>query len=381
MFKRLFSLIALTLVTLNTYAQTDSSGLRVSLLTCGTGEEIWEQFGHTAVRITDSNNHTDYVYNYGTFSFGEGFELQFMRGKLLYYVSYYAYEVFLREYQQYQRSVEEQVLNLKGEEKVAIQNYLIENAKEENRYYKYDFFFDNCATRIRDIFPRALGAGFKFDNTLPEDHDLTYRELMNRYFYKKHFERVGCNLLLGSKIDQVMTNYDVMWHPDYLRDAISGATYEGRVIANDAVLVLDAPPREPAGPNWMFYITLLLCILTVIGITIPQLSTLGNIMSFLILFVTGLLGTLMLVMWLATDHQGCQNNFNVLWALPTNLIYAFVNKKKSSRYAYIGLILIAISLLLHTLRVQGLPLLELTPVLLALVFIYSSIIRKSRVSA
>lgn len=381
MFKRLFSAIALILFTLNTHAQTDSTGLRVSLLTCGTGEEIWEQFGHTAVRVTDSNNHTDYVYNYGTFSFGEGFELQFMRGKLLYYVSYYAYEVFLREYQHYQRSVEEQVLNLRGEEKIAIQNYLIENAKEENRYYKYDFFFDNCATRIRDIFPRALGSDFNFDNTLPEDHDLTYRELMNRYFYKKHFERVGCNLLLGSKIDQVMTNYDVMWHPDYLRDAISGATYEGRVIANDAVMVLDAPPREPAGPNWMFYITLLLCILTMVGITIPQLSTLGNIMSFSILFVTGLLGTLMLVMWLATDHQGCQNNFNILWALPTNLIYAFVNKKKSSRYAYIGLVLIAISLLLHILRVQGLPLLELTPVLLALVFIYSSIIRKSRIRA
>lgn len=350
--------------------------MRISLLTCGTGEEIWEQFGHNAVRVTDSVRGTDYVYNYGTFSFGEGFELQFMRGKLLYYVSYYPYDNFLQEYEYLQRFVEEQVLDLPAEEKAAIQDFLVYNAKEENRYYKYDFFFDNCATRIRDIFPTAMGEAFKFDQALPEEHHMTFRDLMNVFFYKKHFERLGCNILLGSRIDEVMTNNSVMWHPFYLRDALSGATYNGKVIAGDAKVVLDMPPRSPAGPNWPLIILSICCLLTVIGLMVPGLKLLGNIMSFIFLFVTGFLGVLILVMWFWTDHQGCQNNFNVLWALPTNLIMAFLPKRNKDKYAWVGILLIFVSLLLHVFNVQGLPLLELSPLLLALLFIFGNMIRR-----
>lgn len=376
MFRKILFSLVVACSTLLAQAQADSSGLRISLLTCATGEQIWEQFGHTAVRVTDSINGTDYVYNYGTFSFGEGFELQFMRGKLLYYVSYYPYQDFLKEYTYLQRSIEEQVLNLKPAEKHAMQDFLVWNVRDENKYYKYDFFFDNCATRIRDIFPKALGADFEFDKTLPENSTMTFRDLMDIYFYKTHFERLGCNLLLGSRIDAVMTNYNVMWHPFYLRDAVSGATSDGRVIAGEAETVLEMPPRTPAGPNWPFIILVLVSILTISGLIIPQLRVLGNIMSFLLLFVTGLLGCLMLVMWLWTDHQGCQNNYNVLWALPTNLFLAFLPKRNKSRYAMVAIILIFVSLLLHILNVQGLPLLELSPLLLALLFVFSSIIRK-----
>lgn len=359
-------------------AQTDTSGLRISLLTCATGEEIWEQFGHTAVRVTDSVNNTDYVYNYGTFAFGEGFELQFMRGKLLYYVSYYPYQNFLLEYTHLQRTVEEQVLNLEPKEKEAIKDFLVWNAKEENRYYKYDFFFDNCATRIRDIFPKALGDNFKFDKTLPEGHNYTYRQMMDRFFYKTHFERLGCNILLGSRIDEVMTNYSVMWHPFYLRDAVSGATYDGRIIADEAETVLEMPPREPAGPNWPFIILCGCCVLVFIGLVVPGLKVLGNVMSFLFLFITGLLGCLILIMWFFTDHQGCQNNYNILWALPTNIILAFLPKRNKGRYAAAGIILIFVSLLFHIFNIQGLPLFDLSPLLLAMLLIFGSIIRRNR---
>src|ERR1700754_3646150 len=88
-------------------AQTDSTHLRISLLTCGVGDEIWETFGHTAVRVTDSVNGTDVVYNYGTFNgYEKDFELKFMRGKLLYYVSCYPFIDFMSEYQMAGRKVE-----------------------------------------------------------------------------------------------------------------------------------------------------------------------------------------------------------------------------------------------------------------------------------
>ena len=376
MFRNILTTILLIFCAYGAQAQPDSSRLRISLLTCGPGEEIWAQFGHTAIRVTDSVAGTDIVYNYGTFAFGEGFEIQFMRGKLLYYVSYYAYELFKEEYARDGRRLEEQVLLIKPEEEVAISNFLKENAKEENKYYKYDFFFDNCATRIRDAFPMALGKEFNYGSTVPDDSKLTFRQIMDVYFYRVHFERLGCNLLLGSKIDKVMTDSEIMFLPDYLRNGMEGAKVAGQPVAAPIDVILEGPGHVPAGPNWPFIILTIAALLTIAGLMLPKLKWLGNAMSFLFLLVTGLLGTLMLVMWLWTDHQGCDDNFNILWALPTNLLIAFLPKRNKGKYAAVAIALIFVSLLLHILRVQQLPLLELSPLLFVMLFIYGSIIKR-----
>lgn len=382
MMKRFFSVL---LVICSFYsginAQTDSSRLRVSMLTCGVGDEIWETFGHTAIRVTDSTLGTDMVYNYGTFGFSDDFEMQFMKGKLLYYVSYYPYTDFLDEYVSAKRSVQEQVLLLNEEKKKEVSDFLKENAKEENRYYKYDFFFDNCATRIRDVFPRSLGKDFHFAQVIPTDSRITFRQIINRYFYKVHFERFGINLLLGSRIDKVMTNEDIMFLPDYLRDGLAKATINGNRVTTDPELLVPGSFYKPAGFNWMLLLTLVLAGLTIIGLTYAPLHVLGKVMSSLLLLLTGLLGTLMVVMWLGTDHQGCQNNYNILWALPTNLILAFIRKSNKGRYALVAIILIGVSLVLHVLKVQELPILELSPLLLALLFVYGSMYKRDKISA
>ncbi len=379
MIKRIVTTVVFALCALFSYAQTDSSHLRISLLTCGTGDEIYETFGHTAVRVTDSVNGTDDVYNYGTFDgYTENFEMKFMRGKLLYYVSVYPYSVFLDEYTSVHRSVEEQVLQAGGKEKQAIYNYLRENALEENKYYKYDFFFDNCATRIRDIFPKSLGEKFKYPNVLPAGHKLTFRDIMDQYFYRVHWERFGCDLLLGSRIDKVMTNADIMFLPDFLRDGLAGDTVDGKKIATPSQLIVPGSEHKPAGLNMPMIVMLGVALLTLLGLMVKPLHAMGNIMTFLVLFVTGLLGTLMLVMWLGTDHQGCQNNYNIFWALPTNIILAFASKKNKSRYAVLAISLILLALLFHILHIQALPLFELWPMLLALIYIYASIYKKDK---
>lgn len=363
-------------------ALADNSRLQVSLLTCGSGDEIYETFGHTAIRVVDSTAGTDMVYNYGTFDgYTEDFELQFMRGKLLYYVTCYPYSVFLQEYAEYHRSIEEQVLQISGGAKQSISNYLKNNARDENKYYKYDFFFDNCATRIRDVFRYALGVKFKYADVLPKEGNITFRQIINRYFYRTHGERVGVNLLLGSRIDKPMTNLDIMFLPDYLRDGLAGATLKGKPIVGNTVKVLDGSPYKPAGFNWVLALTICLALLTMVGLVLPAAKPLGRIMQFTILFITGLLGCLMLVMWFATDHQGCQNNYNILWALPTNLIIAFTGKRNKSRYAIIGTLLIFVSICLHILKVQELAILELSPILLSLLFVYVNIWKQSKKAA
>lgn len=382
MFKKLFSFLLLFLNLNSVNAQTDTplvrSHLRISLLTCGTGEEIWQTFGHTAIRVTDSLYGTDMVYNYGTFSFSDDFAMQFMRGKLLYSLSFYPYSSFLNEYAEESRSVEEQELLMDMKTKEQIYDFLKENAKPENRYYKYDFFFDNCATRIRDVFPKSLGDDFVYGKTVAEGHSITFRNIINRYYHRDHWLRFGINILLGSRIDPVMTNKDIMFLPDYLRDGVAGATVKGKKIATPSEVILEGAPKEPASINWAMVTMIVVSLLTILGLTVPSLKPLGNVMSFLLLLVTGLLGCLILVMWFGTDHQGCQNNLNLLWALPTNLFVAFASKKNKGRYGLVGIGLILLGLVLHVLRVQEMPLKELSPLLLALVFIYGMIYKRDQ---
>ena len=124
-------------------AQETPSALRISLVTCSPGSELYSVFGHNALRIVDSAAGTDIAYNFGTFNFDDpDFYTKFVRGKLMYFLSQENFTDFLYAYNYFKRGVSEQVLNLTDTEKKAIQKALFENLSEENRYYKYDFFYD-----------------------------------------------------------------------------------------------------------------------------------------------------------------------------------------------------------------------------------------------
>lgn len=365
------------LMAIRAQATTDSSHVRISLLTCGSGEQPWETFGHTAIRITDTLAGTDNVYNYGTFNgYDENFLINFTRGKLLYYLSYYPFPHFVEEYAQSGRSIREQELQLSGNDKIALYNFLINNAKDENKYYKYDFFFDNCATRIRDAFERTLGSAFSYAEVLPAS-SISFRNIINQYFYRVHWQRFGVNLLLGSRIDQPMTNKDIMFLPDYLEKGVAGARLNGKSIVAHQQTILEGSQSLPAGINGPLVLTSVIALFTIISMAIPSWRKVRSVLRFSLLFFTGFLGCFMLVMWWGTDHQSCGNNLNLLWALPTNMVAAFMHHKNKGRYAVVAIALLLLSLLLHLFKVQELPLLELSPLLLSMLLVYGSIYRKT----
>jgi hypothetical protein len=375
--------VLLLFVAQSALCQTDTgSHLRVSLLTVSTGDEIYASFGHTGIRVVDSNAGTDIVYNWGTFDgFQEDFELKFMRGKLLYYASSESFQHFYQTYVQEQRGVEEQEILLNDRQKQQIQAFVKDNIREENRYYKYDFLYDNCATRLRDVFPKTFGPAFHFGQALPAESRITFREIINHYLAHLHWERFGINLLLGSGVDKVMSNEDAMFLPDYLRDGLSGATVNGARVSTQPVRILPPAPSSPLPTDGPLILTLIIAALVILGSIIPGIQIIGQISSNALLIVTGLLGCLIVFMWLGTDHQACRNNWNILWALPTNLIIPFVKTRKRSRYALLAMVLIGVSLLLHLLRIQELPLYELWPLLAALLAIFGMIYRNATIPA
>ncbi len=379
-FIRLISLISgLFLFSEGVAAQTDtSSRLRMSLLTVGVGDEIYASFGHTGIRVVDSVQGTDIVYNWGTFDgFQEDFELKFMRGKLLYYASSETFQHFYGTYVREQRGVEEQVIHLTNAQKKQLQAFLQENIKEENRYYKYDFLYDNCATRLRDVFPKTFGAAFRWGLALPTDSKRTFRDEINHYLAPLPWERFGINLLLGAKIDKVMKNEDAMFLPDYLRDGLAGATVNGLPVAGKAERILPAAPPFPPAGNGPFILTLTFAAVVILGSVIPGFNIIGEIAGGALMIITGLLGCLILFMWIGTDHEACRSNWNVLWALPTNFIIPFVRREKRSRYALVALLLILAAVVIHVLHIQALAMGELWPLLVALALRFGMIYRSA----
>lgn len=363
------------------HAQVDSSHIRVSLITCGPGNEfIGASFGHNAIRITDSVAGTDDAYNYGTFDFNEqDFEWRFAQGKLEYVLAKSTYSDFLREYIQTGRSVLEQELSLSGQEKKNLYVVLEENLLPENRGYIYSSVYDNCATRVRDVLRLATGQRVKYGTAIPGGKKFTFREVWNAHFTGQVWERFGINILTGTNVDKVMTNEQAMFLPQYLAEGFQNGKLDKRPLVKNTNRILPQlaiiPAEHAIDPP--FWTMLVIGLLVVVCQVVPKLQQAGDILGRILLFITGLLGCLMIVMWAGTDHKICENNLNLLWALPTNLIAAF-KRRKISRYAVIAIVLIFVSLGLHIAGIQVLALMNLWPVLLALLVSFGMIYKRSK---
>jgi len=330
--KLLLFLFSSLLITFNLFAQ-DSCKLRISLLTCAPGEELYSTFGHTALRVQDSLTRADLVFNYGTFEFGPDFYEKFIRGKLLYFLSVEEFSDFMYEYRVESRSVQEQVLQLSCGEKQKLYTALQTNAHEENKYYKYDFLFDNCTTRAGDIVVKNTRTPVTFKNILPKEIP-TFRNLIHSYLNAGHeyWSKLGIDILLGVKLDRKVSNTEAMFLPDYLLKGFDSATVNNHPLVGSPQTILQMP--SPLNENSFFTPAIVFSLLFVIILALSLLRskwaivTMG-VFDFLFFFILGLSGLLILFMWFGTDHKVCRDNFNLLWAFPTNVAMAFfVHSKK-----------------------------------------------------
>lgn len=326
--------------------------LRVSLITLGVGDDLYATFGHSAIRVLDSSTGGDYVFNYGTFNFDTpNFYWKFIRGKLMYSLSAMDFPTFMMEYREEQRSVTEQILNLTCSEKELIWQFLQNNYLPENRDYKYDFLYDNCSTRIRDIFNKTFGPGMVVYNIIPED-GLTFREIINRYLKEKPWERLGINIMFGKSTDEAMNNQQIMFLPDYLMKGADSSQVNGKPFVEKKVVLY--APQTDTRTHYPFYLHPLLW-LTLISIIVIIMSfnrqwhfsqAILPWVDRCLFFLTGLLGFFLLFMWFGTDHKVCAWNYNLLWAFPLNLIFSFYLQRNTRGVKRFASLVIALNLFL-----------------------------------
>lgn len=189
--------------------------IRISLLTCAAGEEIYSLFGHTAIRYENPAHGIDIVFNYGLFDFdAPGFALRFALGKTDYWLGATDYRHFAFQYDSLGRDVWQQELNLTPGEKRKLVALLEENYRPENRMYRYNFFYDNCATRPRDLIEKSIDGTLHYAADMTStDTGTSFRDLLHRYSEGHPWSRFGMDLCMGSQADKPISRRTMMFVP------------------------------------------------------------------------------------------------------------------------------------------------------------------------
>jgi hypothetical protein len=333
---------------------------KLSLLIVGTGEDLAAKFGHSAIRLQDPKLGIDEVYGYGTYNFEDpNFYLNFVRGKLDYTITRYPFKYFKRSYVIEQRWIKEQSLDLNLAQKQEIIAFLETNLLPQNRFYKYDFLFENCATKIPEVFEETLGSALQFDYSYLENR-YTFRQLIHQNLKVNSWSNFGIDLALGSVIDRKATPYEHLFLPLYVYEQMKHTTLNGKPIVQSESVLLDIPPRKD---QTLFFLTpvfwLGLFMVLVLFITYKDFTKNSRTrwLDVFLASVTGLAGLLILFLWFLTDHNATKMNFNILWAFAPNIILAFyLSQKKLAlwvrTYILLLLALLILVVILWLLKIQ-----------------------------
>jgi len=301
----------------------------ISVMTLGPYQgELYSAFGHSAFRVYDPVNRINHVFDYGRFSLQqEGFYWNFARGIMLYQLGDSQYNRFKNRYVKQNRFVYEQVLNLTPAEKQELFNYLLNNIKPENRSYYYNYVYDNCATKIKDVLQAVLKEKVVFDTSYVEK-ELTLRGLMDRYCTEQYWGDLAIDLGLGIGVDKVASPDEYLFLPDYVYRSFEKSSITDENGSRPLISRVEKVNEASSTPSEKPFLTPF----TVFTILFFIVGFLTNInfkkdkrtkwIDIFVFGISGLFGFVLLFLWFGTDHIS-EWNFNLIWALPTHLIILF----------------------------------------------------------
>jgi len=386
----LFAAAVLPMAAIRAQAPVLSSGslgdsLTISLLTMGQGEQVWELFGHDAIWIHDETAHTDSLYNWGIFdSSAPNFYLHFLHGRMLYRMAGEALDDALHQYRSQNRAVWVQSLNLTSAEKVALRDFIRWNEQPQNVQYLYNYFTDDCATRVRDAIDRAVG-GAIHTQLAAQMTTTTYRSNALRLMqnYLPILLVTGVDIGLGRPTDHTLSAWEDSFLPVRFMIHVRDVTLDGgarRLVGRETVVFPGTRPPEPTEPPTLWppllgfglFVAALIA-LAAIGATDSTLLQVACVVLIVTWsLVVGLVGTILTLLWVATDHVAAHANENVLLFNPVWLIVAIaipfgIARKRIGRFAQgvaclaVGLAICAFLLHASTLsRQANWPLIALT---------------------
>ncbi|MBQ7182126.1 MAG: DUF4105 domain-containing protein [Bacteroidaceae bacterium] len=218
---RRFLAFFIAFVAIFTVCAQQLDSIRISLLTCSPGPKVYSLYGHTAIRCQNLNRGEDIVFNYGVFSFDQPhFVWRFVLGQCDYMVDAMPWKAFVREYKNRGSSVTGQVLNLTSQEAFALFVLLVGNLQPDQREYRYNFLYNNCTTKVRDVIERVVEGHIEYPHLEPRN---TYRQILHKYTANYPWAQEGNDFLLGENVDTVLSARAEMFAPEYLMNYMAGA--------------------------------------------------------------------------------------------------------------------------------------------------------------
>ncbi len=327
MMKKIYLIISvLILICLNEAKAQPMPDTTVYLITCGPGTDTYSIYGHSAIRIYIPKNKSDMVYNWGVFDFdAPNFAWKFAKGRLDYYVGEDSLNHFLREYVFEKRYVYSQRININPQETQKLVSLIYDNIKPENATYKYDFFYDDCSTRIRDIFEKSVGVKMLYPPV--ESGEIpTFRNLVSKYQYPYKWLQFGIDLIMGSTSDKKASYRDRMFLPLDMQKALSETVVNrsGKMtpLLQNPQVILDFPSpsmRTNFILSPVFIFTLLLILIIILSVWLKNTKIL-NVIDIVLFSVFSILAILMIFFGFFTDHAQMKWNLNIIWLNPIIII-------------------------------------------------------------
>ena len=361
-----------------------SEKAQISVLTCSAGDKLYYSFGHTAFRVQDSVLGIDIVYNYGGFDFNKpNFYLNFAKGKLIYSLSRRRFENFLFDYELEKRWVKEQILDLNQKEANQLLQFFETNYLPENRDYLYDPLFNNCSSITGNILKDQFGEKIVFDASHLKNPS-TFRQLVREYLPINSWGMFGIDIAFGAVVDREATTREHMFLPYYNMFQIQNTLKGGKPLLKRERTILNYPERTDRSTfmtSPLFWTVLFLCFVIAITFLDKKHQGRNRWLDFTLFFITGILGILVLLLWLATDHIVTHRNFNFLWLMPLNVVVGFfiLSKKKFPnwlpKYLWFTLALLALTFIIWIFKIQIFnPI--IIPLVLALAVRYLFLLKK-----
>jgi len=302
------------------------SGTQVFLITCGPGAETYSHYGHSALRVVIPEKNFDTIYNWGIFDFSTpNFAWKFAKGRLEYWLGAESVPRFLSYYNYEKRYVIQQKVNLDSAEVSVLLSLISENLKPENASYKYDFFYDDCSTRIRDLFEKAVGEKLIYP---PDDKDEmpTFRDLTDKYQSSYPWLKFGIDLIMGSPGEKRADFRERMFLPLDLKEGLSQTLInrDGAMVPllSEPLVLLDFPPlvvkpRLLSSPVAVLSLLLLAVIIFTFKI---KNKTIIRRVDIILFFIFSLLSILMIFFNYFSDHIQMQKNLNLVWLNPIIIV-------------------------------------------------------------
>lgn len=338
--KRILTFLLLICSLAAGYSSVNDS-LKISLITCSPGFQVYELFGHTGVRIQDPSRHIDVVFHYGVFSFNTPhFIYRFTKGETDYSIGLVDFRDFVYNYAVRGSEVTELPLNLTKEEANRVFQALIINNMPDNRIYRYNFLYDNCATRPRNMVTENLSGKIRYVE--PRD-TVTFREMIHNCTRNYPWLTFGIDLALGAPLDHPVTYEEQMFLPDVLKDAFEKAqVIESdtiRRLSEDSILLLAADPvrmavaaeKQPSGITPLIATSLFLFLIIVISAAEISGSRHYRIVDTILFLVYGLVGCLLFFLMFISMHPATYPNYSGFWANPFLLILPVIIWVKSMK--------------------------------------------------